>query len=127
MTTTKKPAPDVPESPVRSIGSVVLAVLAIGVCVVAEVAIVASRHRFTRFIEEFELAVSLVTQFALGPVLPILLANVIVAAIVKELAPVSHLLRDRCNLFILVLGAGSIGTYVIGIFAPLVNLIDSLS
>jgi len=69
MTTNKKTTTVMPESRSRSIGSIVLAVFAIGVCVVAEVAIVASRHRFTRFIEEFELDVSLVTRFALGPVL----------------------------------------------------------
>lgn len=126
MTTPKRPTAE-PESQPRSIGSILLAAFAIGFCIVAEGAIVSSRHRFSRFIEEFEMDVSVVTQFAIGPILPLVLAVIIVAAIIKELVPAFRLWLDRCNLAILLLGVVSLGTYIAGVFAPLLSLIESLS
>lgn len=71
--------------------------------------------------------VSVVTQFAIGPILPLVLAVIIVAAIIKELVPAFRLWLDRCNLAILLLGVVSLGTYIAGVFAPLLSLIESLS
>ncbi len=126
MTTPKKATAE-PESQPRSIGSVVLAALAIGLCIVTEGTIITSRHRFSRIIEEFELDVSVVTQFAIGPILPLVLAVIIVAAIIKEFVPALQPCLDRCNLAVLLLGVISLGTYIVGVFAPLLSVIESLS
>ncbi len=115
------------EDQVRSVPSIALAVCAIGFCVSATSVIFASSSRFSQMIEEFEVDVSVVTWFAVGPVLPVLFAIVVLAVVVKEFVPGLGAVRDWCNGFVLLFGACALATYLIGIFAPLMSLLDGLT
>jgi len=122
---TEKPA--VLDVQPRSVASIALAVVSIGLCVLVEGAVVVSRQRFSRLIDEFEMNVSVITRFAIGPVLPTLLATLILVAVVKEFVSGFRRALDKCNFVILLVGAGCLAIYVFGVFAPLMSLIDSLS
>ena len=124
---TKLPQDTVPESQPRSVASIALAVISIGLCVLLEGAILASRQRFSRFVDEFEIDVAVVTRFAIGPIFPALLAAVIFSAIFKEFVPGLRPALDLCNLAILLIGAICFAIYVVGVFAPLMSLIEPLS
>jgi hypothetical protein len=124
---TEKPTRTMLDVQPRSVASIALAVVSIGLCVLAEGAILVSRLRFSRLIDEFEMNVSVITRFAIGPVLPALLAIVILVAIGKEFVPGTRPALDACNLVILLVGAVCLAIYVVGVFAPLMSLIDSLS
>ncbi len=115
------------EDQVRSVPSIALAVCAIGFCVSATSVIFASSSRFSQMIEEFEVDVSVVTWFAVGPVLPVLFAIVVLAVVVKEFVPGLGAVRDWCNCFVLLFGASALATYLIGIFAPLMSLLEGLT
>ena len=122
----QKPSTTLLEAQPRSIASIVLAVIAIGLCVLVEGAIVISRFRFSSLIDEFELTVSGVTRFAIGPFFPVLLAIVILAAVIKEFVPVIRPAFDKCNLVILLIGLSCLAIYVIGVFALLTRLLKAL-
>jgi predicted neutral ceramidase superfamily lipid hydrolase len=122
-----KPATTASDFHPRSVPSIALAVVSIGLCVLVEAAILVSRLRFSRLIEEFEMKVSVVTQFAISPFLPLLLAIIILAAVVKEFIPAVRPTLDKCNLVILLIGASCLAIYASGVFVPLMSLIDSLS
>jgi len=124
---TELPQEPVPDNQPRSVPSVALAVISIGLCILVEGAILASRQRFSRFVDEFEIDVAVVTRFAIGPIFPALLAIVILAAIFKEFVPGLRPALDLCNLAILLIGAFCFAIYVVGVFAPLMSLLESLS
>lgn len=111
----------------RSVASIALAVVSIGLCVLVEGAILASRQRFSRFVDEFEIDAAVVTRFVIGPIFPALLAAVIFSAIFKEFVPGLRPALDLCNLAILLIGATCFAIYVIGVFAPLMSLLEALS
>jgi hypothetical protein len=115
------------EAEVRSLPSIALAVCAIGLCVFAAMAIVASRGKFSRMIDEFAIDVSVVTEFALGPLLPAMLVVISLATIAKEFVPAFRAGRDAGNFVVLLLGAIALAIYVVGIFSPLLTLIAGLS
>lgn len=111
----------------RSAPSIALAVCSIGLCMFAAVAILATRTRFSQMLTEFGLEVSVITRFAIGPILPTFLAVVTLAAVAKEFVPPFRSSRDRCNVVVLLVGASAAAVYVVGIFEPLLSLIEGLS
>ncbi len=127
MTMTDKISPVTPGVQRRSGSSIALALFSIGLCVSAELAILGSRYRFSQVIDEFGMTVSYFTRFTVGPVLPALLGFVTLVAILKELVPISRTNRDRCNIVVLLVGSILLATYTIGVFLPLMSLLESLS
>jgi hypothetical protein len=122
------------ETPVKSIkvefescGFTTLAGVAIGVCVFVETSILISWQRFSSLFEDFEMHLPLLTQFVIGPVLPLWLAFVIVGAVAKEFVPGLGPYRHKCNSAILFVGAACLGLYLVGVFSPLLRLITELS
>jgi hypothetical protein len=123
----EKPATTASEAPARSVASVVLAVSSIGLCLLVEVAILLSRHRMSRTIDDFDMNVSAVTRFAIGPFFSTLLAIVTLAAICKEFVPSRQSTCDKCNLVILLIGATCLAIYIVGVIVPLISLMNALS
>lgn len=125
--TSETPAAAKTDGHSRSFASITLAVIAIGLSVLAEGAILASRHRFVAIFEEFEMDIPVIARFAIGPVLPLLLGAVILTGSIKELIPALRPAVDKWNLAILLFGLGCLAIYVVSIFAPLMTLITGLS
>ncbi len=121
------PAVKVSESELQSAASTALAVAAIGVCLVGEVAILASRMRFTRVFDEFEIATPPFTAAALSPLLPALLGIAILVGIMKEFIGMAPSAVAKLNLVLLAFGLGIPAIYVVGVTAPRLKLIDSLA
>ena len=123
----EKAATTASATPARSVASIVLAVTSIGLCLLVEVATLASRSWLSRAIDDFDMNVSAVTRFAVGPLFPMFLAIVILAAICKEFVPIRQPTRDKANLVFLVIGVACLATCLVGVVVPLFSLINALS
>jgi uncharacterized BrkB/YihY/UPF0761 family membrane protein len=104
-----------------------LAVVAIGLGVLVLALIVATRGRFQQLIAEFEIALPFVTLVALSPLLPAILAVIVAVTVAKECWPRRRSLADVWNGSVLCLALFSAAVYVVGIFSPLMKLIEGLS
>jgi len=103
------------------------AAVAIGLCVLVELLLLATRGRFEMLFTEFELDLSSVTQLAIGWILPTLLATVILMAIIKEFVLSHRQMRDRLNWIVLLAGASCLAVYLAGICGPMLTLVQALS
>src|SRR5688572_17993145 len=115
-----------PERP-QAQRSTLFAVAALGLAIFAAVIMVATRTRFRLMTAEFELPLSPMTSFVLGPVLPILLAVVVVATIPMEFIPQFRRIANLWNAGVFALASGCLGLYAVGVFLPLMTLIKGLS
>ncbi len=111
----------------RSGPSIVLAICAIGLCVVGLLAILATRARFMSLFDEMGIELSLISRLAIGPLLPLLLFVLAVSGIAKELIPVPRTIRNWWNFLLLLAGLIATATYVAGMFSPLMLLLEGLS
>jgi uncharacterized membrane protein len=107
--------------------SMLLAVVAIGLAICVATVIVATRSRFHQMYAEFEIPVSPVTSFALGPVFPIVLAVIVTVTVAKEWIPQFGSIANVWNGSVVCLALASLAVYVVGVFAPLMTMIESLS
>ena len=107
--------------------SILLAVVSIGLAILVEGIIVGTRGRFAELISDLDIRLSPVTPFALGPVLPILLATAVALTVAKELNPRFRSIADAWNGSVVCLALACLALYLIGVFAPLMTLIKSLS
>jgi uncharacterized BrkB/YihY/UPF0761 family membrane protein len=107
--------------------SALLAVVTLGLGVLVLALIVATRGRFQQLIADFEIPASLVTSVALSPVLPSILAVILAATAAKEWLPRFRSLADVWNGSVLCLALASAVVYVVGVFSPLMQLIEGLS
>ena len=86
-----------------------------------------SRVSFRHLLEEFSVAPSPLTSFALGGFLPAILGLVLIATVAKERIPASPGFKNSWNAVAVGVTLACLVAYVVGIFAPLVSLIESLS
>jgi hypothetical protein len=107
--------------------SILLAVVAIGLAIFDTTVIVATRSRFHQLFAEFEIPESPVTSLALGPVFPIVLAVIVTVTVAKEWIPQFGSIANVWNRSVVCLALTSLVVYVLGVFAPLMKLIESLS
>jgi hypothetical protein len=126
-TMNEKPATTSSATSARSVASIVLAVTSIGLCLLVEVATLASRPWLSRAIDDFGMNVSAVTRFAVGPLFPMFLAIVILVAICKEFVPIRQSACDKSNFVLLVIGVACLAIYLVGVVVPLFSLINALS
>jgi hypothetical protein len=99
----------------------------VGLSIVTEVLVVATRARFCELIADFELPLSLVTSLALGPALPILLAAIVVVTVANEFIPHSSFISNAWNGSVVCLALACLALYLAGVFAPLMTLVRGLS
>jgi hypothetical protein len=107
--------------------SMLLAILAVSATIGVTLLMVATRARFEQMISEFELPLSPVTSFALGPVLPIMLGFIGVVTIAKEFLRPLKPFANVWNGSVLCFAIGCLGIYTVGIFQPLMALVKGLS
>ncbi len=112
---------------VRSVASIALAICTFGLCIVGAVVMFASRVKFARLFDDMGLEMSIVSRFAIAPLLPVLLLFLAISGIPKELIPACRGIRDWWNLVLLLFGATTVMVYIVGVFSPLMSLIDGLS
>jgi hypothetical protein len=111
----------------RSTGSTVLALIAIGLCALVELVVLATRHRFERIYRDFGLDLSSISGFAVGPALPLLLAIIIVTAAAKEFVPDLRRVANAWNVAVLLSAVVLFVLYVVGVFSAVESLIGDLS
>jgi hypothetical protein len=114
----------VTETPHRSI---LLAILAIAAASSSAMIIMVTRGRFEQLIAEFEIPASMVTSFALGPVLPAILALTAALTIAKECLERFKPIANVWNGSVVFVSIACLSIYAMGIFNPLMSLITSLS
>jgi len=107
--------------------SLAVAVIAIGLCLVCESFMLATRGRLLEIAADFELELPFISMFAVSWVLPILLAAVTLLAVMIEFIPVRPHVADLCNAIIFVVALLVLSVYVVGIFSPLMSLMIGLS
>jgi hypothetical protein len=86
-----------------------------------------SRGQFGRLLVEFELPISPMTSWALGLVLPIVLALVVSATVAIELVAKRATTRNAWNATAICLALACLAAYIIGVALPLIQLIQGLS
>jgi hypothetical protein len=123
--TLKQPAEE--RAQIRSGKSRFLAVVAIGLASLVAAIVAASRGRFRELIAEFDIPLSMLTSFAVGPVLPVFLATIVVITVAKEFMPLRGSVVNLWNGCAICLAAAGLAIYLAGVFAPLLTLIKSLS
>jgi uncharacterized membrane protein YqjE len=115
------------ESGQRPRSSIVLNSLAIAAPLFTAVLIGLSQGRLRRMIEEFEVKQSVFALLALSPWLTVVLGAVSLLTLVR--ASIRRLDRVATTWNLMAIGFAVVGLvlYVVGVFAPLLTLIDSLS
>lgn len=117
-------AEPVKEAPGRSL---LLLIVAFGLGLVVVAFIGASRARFRHLIEEFEIAPPLLTSFALGAALPVLLGLLLVATAAKECVPGQARMKNLWHAIVIGVTLAFLAVYIAGVFSPVMMLIESLS
>lgn len=107
--------------------SLLLAVIAIGLCVTVELFVLSTRSNFGNIATDFEIELPVISTVALSWVLPTFLAAVILIAVIKEFIPALRQVADGCNGIILLIGLAGLAIYVAGVFMPLFSIITGLS
>jgi hypothetical protein len=112
---------------IRSRGSHLLAIAAIGSLSFVAALMISTRGRFRALLAELELPVSSLTSFALGPLLPILLVAVVALTVAKGFMPRLGPAANFWNGCAICLALAAIVVYLAAVFSPLMMLIESLS
>lgn len=107
--------------------SLVGAVVAIGLCIFVELFVLATRGRIGEIVTDFELELPPISVVAIGWILPILLAVLILVAIAKEFIPAPPQVVNRINGVIALIGLGCFAIYLFGTVMPLFSLVVGLS
>lgn len=107
--------------------SSLLLAVAIVLDIVLLTTILTSRISFRRLLEDFGIAPSPITSFALGGFLPALLALVLFATVAIAYIRVSPKLKNSWNAIAVGVTLACLVVYMVGIVTPLVRLIESLS
>jgi hypothetical protein len=113
--------------PARPARSLVLAIAAIGLAIFGAAVIFATGPRFRELLAEFELPLSILTLFVLGPVLPSLLALIATATLAKEFIPGLAPIANVWNGIVLCVAIGCLALYVAGLLIPLMSLLNALA
>jgi len=98
------------------------ALLSIGASIFAEAFVLSTRNGQRRIVEDFELDVFPVIHFAFGPIFPVLLAIVILAAIVKAVVPRFRRAANAWNVLALAVITCFLGFYLLAMFSLVVEV-----
>lgn len=107
--------------------SILLAIVAIGLMTFATVVIVMSRGAFQRMFADFEIPPSALTSALLSPVFALALVVLTVLTIAKEFVPRANSIANVWNAIVTVVAMVSLLMFMIAIYSPLAQLIESLS
>jgi hypothetical protein len=90
------------------------------------VGLVLVQDRFRRMFEEFDMALSTLSQVCLNPALPVVMAGFVLLAALRELLFPSHRWLSVWNVLLILLLASGIVLFAFGLLLPLAQLMENL-
>jgi len=111
----------------RSFASMALAALAIGALLVLFVGVLFTRVAFGKMFDDFQITIPWITRLVLSPVVPVLLGVLLVGTLAKEFFRSFSQAAILWNVVALVGAFAFAIAYFVGMWAPLVILIELLS
>jgi len=108
-------------------GSIFLAIVAIGLMTLATGVVVTSRGAFQRLFADFEISPSALTSALLSPLFALALVVLAILTIAKEFVPRANSIANAWNAIVTAVAIASLLMFMVAIYAPLAQLIESLT